>query len=267
MSLAAVVVAVGEEEHGARPRRTGGLDAEDGAVVERRALPLARQLADRVADCRRGRWSARRPRWAVSPKVTRPTRTSAGTAARKAAAAFLAPTIPSPCHAAAVVDGEHGGARHGAWPRRPAAWPWPAPRRRPPRHAPTRDRSDCPAGSSRRPGRRCRRCPRRWLMATMRPFGSAAAGPPVRDQDAGDAQHDAAEAEHPPVIARTSRTRRRSGRRSRPLAASLSRNLGRRPVDFSVPSERPLVVEAGAVVEQEQVLQGDDVALHARRPR
>ena len=54
-----------------------------------------------------------------------------------------------------------------------------------------------------------------------------------------------------------------AGSTGTPAAASFSRNLGRSPVDLRVPRVRPCVVEAQRVVEDEDVLQGDDVALHA----
>ena len=48
-----------------------------------------------------------------------------------------------------------------------------------------------------------------------------------------------------------------------PRSASFSANLGRTPVALRWPLEPAVLVDAHAVVEQEDVLQGDDVALHA----
>ena len=48
-----------------------------------------------------------------------------------------------------------------------------------------------------------------------------------------------------------------------PWWVSFSMNFGRRPLERSDPAELAVLVEARAVVEGEQVLQGDDVALHA----
>ena len=49
-----------------------------------------------------------------------------------------------------------------------------------------------------------------------------------------------------------------------PRSASLSRNFGRRPVDFSRPRKWPSSSIPGGEVEQEDVLERDDLALHAR---
>ena len=46
------------------------------------------------------------------------------------------------------------------------------------------------------------------------------------------------------------------------LCGIFSRNLGRSPVAFRLPERAALGVETGGVVEQEDVLEGDDVALH-----
>ena len=53
-----------------------------------------------------------------------------------------------------------------------------------------------------------------------------------------------------------------SGSTVTPWSASFSRNFGRRPVDFERAHGPAVVVEARGVVEEEDVLQGDDVALH-----
>ena len=68
-----------------------------------------------------------------------------------------------------------------------------------------------------------------------------------------------------PIIDRSFGSRAKvSASRNTPRSASLSRNFGRRPVDFMRPLNLPSSSSPAREVEHEDVLQRDDVALHAR---